>query len=533
MRSTPWVFWLVINLMCSGSEAGTLPSLTTQRNPQVSLMREADSRAQHSAPTIAKTASMIVQASILASGGNDLSRLHSLQLALRTILYRIDDSEREDASPWLNVDAGIEWRDEDQGRYWSETDDASAQWVAPKSVKIDDGLTVTSGTLWKGKWRWSAQHSFGERLALSPERILFTALASQDLRQDPDAAIDGEPQDVLSFTWQGFRTRLFIDKTLHLPTRVEQTRASPLERASVMLGDVRWRTDFLFYKPTPGGLIYPHQWNMYRDDREYSTTVVLHLEANVPAPQVDLPPPDAKLDLQAAATASYQDLPIQAPTHGELLQPLAPDVWEIAGNWNVLVIKQVDGLVVIECPQSGGYSERIIALLAQHFPGMRIKAVVSTTDSLWHIAGVRPYVALGIPIYVLDRNADRVTRFIERPRTIVPDRLAKAPRRPSLRSVGQLTVLGSGASKVELYPIRGHGDARMMMAFMPANGLLYGSSNDDAAPQPGVTFNAFELVARVEVLRLAVKDYVAIHTAKMPWAEFRADVAKRQVISAD
>jgi hypothetical protein len=481
-----------------------------------------------------KGAPRVIEAAMTAMGGRThLVGLHSMKLDLRTVLYRIDDSEREDGAPWLNIDVGSEWRDEDAGRYRAEIDDASAQWVVGKTVRIDDGHAIASAISAQGTLRWSAQPSLGERMALTPEHLLFTAAAAADLKQEPDATVNGEPQDVVSFTWKGFPTRLYIDKDLHLLTRIEQKRASPLDRLSVMLGDVMWRTDFLFYKPELGGLIYPHQLNLYRDGQTYATTIVLKLEENPPPPSSGYTvPADAGVDLETAAAFAYADLPIPTPTTGDVLHPLGQDVWQIAGNWNVLVVKQSDGLVVIECPQSGAYSDRIIGLLADRFPGVRIKAVVSTTDSLWHIAGARSYVARGTPIYVLDRNSARVARFIARPHTLVPDDLSKSPHKAELRPVSSRTIIGDGPSRIEIYPIRGHGDARMMMVFVPTLGLLYGSSND-AGSGTAATFNSFEVVSAVETLHLPVTDYIAIHTEKTSWDSFRTVVKEKPIVHFD
>jgi hypothetical protein len=44
---------------------------------------------------------------------------------------------------------------------------------------------------------------------------------------------------------------------------------------------------------------------------------------------------------------------------------------------------------------------------------------------------------------------------------------------------------------------------------------------------------AFELVSRVDGLQLAVKDYVAIHTEKMSWKDFRKIVADKTVFRVD
>jgi hypothetical protein len=150
---------------------------------------------------------------------------------------------------------------------------------------------------------------------------------------------------------------------------------------------------------------------------------------------------------------------------------------------------------------------------------------------LWHIAGVRAYVACGIPIYALDLNVPRLDRLIANPRRFDPDALARKPRAAVYRRVSQRTVIGDGDTRIELYPVRGHGDERMLMAFLPGRGLLYGSSNDIGAGTTQPTFNAFELVDRVEALRIPVTDYIAIHTAKMPWSRFRSLVRSQPVLS--
>jgi transposase len=179
------------------------------------------------------------------------------------------------------------------------------------------------------------------------------------------------------------------------------------------------------------------------------------------------------------------------------------------------------GLVVIEAPQSGGYSTKIIDLLAHHFPKVPIKALVSTTDTTFHYAGVRTYAARGIPIYALSFNTPLLQQLMARSRTFVPDELSQHPRKPILRDITGRVTIGTGKDRMELYPIGGSGNARMMMIYFPSNRLLYGSSNDLNLAQGRVTFNMFELVRRVDELKLPVEDFVGIHTSKVSWQKIR------------
>jgi hypothetical protein len=471
-----------------------------------------------------------VEASIVAMGGrNSLLSVHSAFLNLRMISYRIDDSERSEGPYWIDVLDGREWRDEDGSRVRAEMTNASAQWTV-STKRIDDGRLVAEGTLWQGRWQWSARRSIGDRVALSPERLLLTAASAPDLKSLPRETLWHVPQDVVGFTWRGMQVRLYMDRNLHLPSRLVVTRGNSFERLDAMLGDATYVTDLSFYKPV-GGIRYPMQWTTMRDGRPFATTVVTRFEPNPPSrEQVYALPADAAIDL-TTANIPYSARTIPVPADGDPLRRIASDVWQIEGAWNVLVVRQADGLVVVECPQSGGYSEQVLTLLRARFPNTPIKALISTTDSLWHIAGVRPYVAEGIAIYALNLNIPALMTLIDNRRSYDPDRLSNHPRKPLIEAVTGRTVVGEGANRIELYPVAGRADERMMMAYLPALGLLYGSSNDISAATGQPAFNDFEIVARVTSLRLPVKDYTAIHTELMPWNDFEKIVAEKSIIS--
>lgn len=460
-----------------------------------------------------------------------LMDLHSLKLDVRTVGYRIDDSERADGPYWLDVGVGTEWVDEDHDRSVTKLDDASAQW--PLDVIEFNGSGVdTRGALWTGKRMWFGTASrVIDEVALRPERLLRTAAAAPDLHPLPDAVLHDQTQHVLAFTWKGHPVRLYVDAALHLPSRLEITGAREGSRLSVMLGDVVWRMDYLFYKRQPDGLVYPHQVNLFRNGKPHATRVITGLLENAPRPVDGYAPPARARSKQADPCVAYGSEPIDPKS----MHPLGKNVWLIEGSWNVMVVRQPDGLVVIEAPKSGAYSGHVLDLLGKRFPGVPVKAVVSTTDSTWHIAGVRTYVSRGIPVYVLDANRARLEQAIDAPHSLEPDELARHPAPPRLHPVSGKTTIGSGPMRLDIYPIRGHGDERMMMVYLPGEHLLYGSSNDvnmQQKPKPRATFNAFELVRRVEALGLPVQEYVAIHTPEMRWGEFLNVVLTQPAISS-
>src|ERR1035438_3007706 len=91
---------------------------------------------------------------------------------------------------------------------------------------------------------------------------------------------------------------------------------------------------------------------------------------------------------------------------------ITPGVVLIPGSWNTTLIRQDDGIVVLEAPISSGYSAKVLEFAQSKFPGVPIKAVIMTSDSWPHIGGVREYVAGGIPVYVLDRAVPLIQRFV-------------------------------------------------------------------------------------------------------------------------
>ena len=58
--------------------------------------------------------------------------------------------------------------------------------------------------------------------------------------------------------------------------------------------------------------------------------------------------------------------------------------------------------MVMEAPISSGYSVKVLDFAQTKFPGMAIKAVITTSDAWPHFAGLREYVARGIPVYVVE-----------------------------------------------------------------------------------------------------------------------------------
>lgn len=257
------------------------------------------------------------------------------------------------------------------------------------------------------------------------------------------------------------------------------------------------------------------------------TIIVRKLEINTPVNQADLTvPPEIRAKYQPDAKPRDLDkLPL-----GNAQQPaseIAPGVVFIPGSWNITLVKQSDGVVVLEAPISSGYSSEVIAEVHRRFPGVPIKAVVTTSDSWPHIAGIREYVAEGIPIYALDLNRPILERLIVAPRTSKPDQLSHNHRKPIFHLVSTKVSIGEGENRLELIPIRGETSERQMMVWFPGHHLLYGSDPFQRRADGSYFYpqTVSELVDAVQREQLNPDRFFLMHLGPTPWRDLQKAIA--------
>ncbi len=369
-------------------------------------------------------------------------------------------------------------------------------------------------------------------LALSPERLFFTSLLANDLRLDRNTIMEGVPQNVIKFTWQKIPVTVYLNSFTNLPTAVETTNASPDNIFWSVWGDHVTRTVYSNWTLEPGGIHYPHQSDVTRNGYTLKSFTVTNLKFNVPVNDEQFKIPDDAKKQFAAASFDPDGMPLGNPQNPAA--ELAPGIINIPGNWGVTIVRQNDGVVVIEAPISSSYSAKVIAEAKRRFPGVPIKAVVTTSDAFPHIGGLREYVADGVPIYVLDLNLPIIARMIDAPRKSFPDRLEKSRRKPIFRPIMGRKSIGSGPNRIEIFPVRTETGERMQMVYFPVHRLLYAS--DLVQRRPNGSFFApqylSEIMSAVEREKLAVESVFAMHTNRIAWSEVTAAVAKQMAPTA-
>ncbi len=478
------------------------------------------------------TARTLVESAIEAMGGLErLQSIKTLQFKANGHQFLLEQSERP-AGPWLIAYRQIsETRDLEKGRVSQEItaqNPGTAQASNLTTIVADNVAAVKVGDNIRA-FSMAQVEEAEESIALSPERVLLTALAAKDLRLEKSEMLQDVRHNVIAFTWKNAPVKVFLNADTNLPTAVEIIRARPFDAFWNVWGDFPTRTYFSFWMLETNGLHYPHQWDVERNNQPLRSLTISELKIN---PEIQAQaftvPDDVRQAFAARGATKINDLSLGLPNAPA--KEIVPNFIQIPGRWNIAIIKQTDGIIILEAPISSGYSAKVVEEVARRFPGAKIKAVISTSDSFPHLGGLREYIGRGVPAYILDVNQPIVERLLNAEYRTFPDALAKNGRRAKLNIVRTKTVVGIGANRLELYPIRSETGERMMMVYAPEYHLLYGS--DMVQPQPDGTFFMLqyisELVAAAKRESLRVEKVFAMHSEILTWSSMEKALEPKQ-----
>jgi len=472
------------------------------------------------------SARAVVTRAVDALGGEAaLRNLSTLQIEAVGHDYFIDQSERPEG-PWVTRYVQTsEKRDVSGGRSRLETQQRFLQvpdWAgAGVATIVDaDAAAMVRGDR-SGPAGRQAFDEGRERIELAPERLLLAALAAPDLATAPDVTVHGIAQRVVTFGWRGRRARLLIDSGDFVPTALEISEQDSFG----IWGTVKRTTYYSLWTLLPGGVRYPLQFDREWNGVSNGSTSIMKIAVNPPIDAAQFAIPDeAKKAFAAAPPSGIPTLKLDPAKRVDV----APGIVQYAGNWNVAFVRQPDGVVVIEAPVGSHYSAQVLDEAAKQYPGVKVKAVITTSDAWPHLGGVREYVARGIPVFALDLNRPILERLLKADYSAKPDALAASPKPPTFTWVSGKTTIGSGETRLELYPIRGENGERMLMAYFPALKVLYTSDEIQKQRNGDYFMPEYLLEVRDAIRRehLDVDRIFGFHTAPTPWTEIEATIAK-------
>ncbi|HET6840584.1 MAG TPA: MBL fold metallo-hydrolase [Candidatus Angelobacter sp.] len=358
-----------------------------------------------------------------------------------------------------------------------------------------------------------------EMLSLGAARLLLTAFQSPDLHFEQPELIRSTMHTVLGFVWQEKPVRIVINPWNHLPDAVETVEK--FHDHWYQWGDVKRRIYFDNWK-TFHGVVYPTNEVEERNGHIWQSTQVLSLDLNISIDETQF-----QMDAKAAERSTQSkgwERPFPA---GESID-LAPGISLYQNSWNSTLVKQEDGIVLLEAPLSGTYTKGILKECKRRYPDVPIKAVLSTSDSWPHVGGVRQAVALGLPVYILDLNRPLLDDLVHAPHRLDPDSLAQLPKEARWRVVSQKIRIGARQNRMELYPLRGASTERQYMVYFPEHHLLY-VSDTLSLDEKGVLYNPElmrEVIQAVKREGLYVDTAFAMHQGPVAWTQIVSLVEK-------
>lgn len=231
---------------------------------------------------------------------------------------------------------------------------------------------------------------------------------------------------------------------------------------------------------------------------------------------LDLTVADVKLNAVAAWSVPAEA--VAAPAVKVQLDRLADGVfYATGGTHHSVVIEQRDHLVLVEAPLNEARSQALLDALRQAFPGKPVRELVNTHLHFDHSGGLRTFVAEGARIVTHEANVPYYRQAWAQPRTLSPDRQARAPKAARFLPLRDRVTLGEGTRRVEVLHIvdNTHNDA-FALVYLPDSKILIEADAYTplaaGAPVP-TSANPFSvnLLENVERRGLAVERIAALH----------------------
>lgn len=288
------------------------------------------------------------------------------------------------------------------------------------------------------------------------EGALLAALARSETLQWVGLGREGDRgQQVISFTdTMGVRVMLYFDNKTNLLTKWETLRDHPVA------GDSNTELVFDDYRPV-GPLRLPFQ---YIDRTAGIPTEVLHasaIERNV----------EFSEDRFKAPTDFYS---VEKDPPEPRVEKLADDLYLIRGSHNSIFAVFNDYIIVLEAAVSSAYSDKCLKVIRETVPNKPIRYLVSTHFHFDHVAGVRPFIAQGVPILTTPDAKQIIKEVAASRHTMRPDVLSLHPRAPMIETIAERKIIADEAHRLELYEVGPTEHvAQVLLAYFPKEKLLF------------------------------------------------------------
>jgi glyoxylase-like metal-dependent hydrolase (beta-lactamase superfamily II) len=336
------------------------------------------------------------------------------------------------------------------------------------------------------------------QLWTSPHGVIRAALAN-------NAAVQGR---VVTFAVAG---KMMVRATLSDQSLVERVDAVI---PNAVVGDLPVEITYSDYKDY-GGVKFPTRIRQSAGGYPTLDLTVTDVKANAP---VDVPVPDAVRQ----ATGVYSRVATQMVADG---------VWYLTGgSHHSVVIEMKDHLIVVEAPLN---EERAMAVLGEArslAAGKPVKYVVASHHHFDHSGGLRAFASEGVTVVTHESSRAFLEQALGAPATVLPDRMAKSGRKPTVEGVKDKRIMTDGARTVEIHHIAGNAHCEsLLMVYLPKEKLL--SEADVFTPPPAGTAPPMppspftvSFADNLKQLNLAVDRLLPLHGRLVPIADLHTAV---------
>jgi hypothetical protein len=347
------------------------------------------------------------------------------------------------------------------------------------------------------------QSNTADGRALDPWMVLADWRSARDLRIVGECVYRDYWRTVIAHGNGALEERLFVDTKTAFPIKLDR------RDRDLLWGDVHAEYLWSIWAPAGDALAPLFAFRVVDGETDHERIVDSYT----------MQPRDsaARLDIAADANAAPAQ---KTPPPPDTVRVSSSTYVLVTPSYSNVVTLQRDTVFVLDAQTSAERAQQDSAWIGKLFPG-RHPIVLVVTDLAWpHIAGVRYWVALGVPVFSHRVSREFLQQVVDHKWTVEPDLLER--RRPGVRlqfhPVENLVDLGGGA--VRLRPIDGIGSEGVLMAYVPSDRFLYAS--DYIQPGGPGSFSAEyarEVRAAVQRAGFTPDRFVAMHMKLGQWTD--------------